>query len=61
MEQKKRDAEVFGVLGDKDFTAYGIVEVVENVVCCFLPFLKVFSDVCDGGGTDLRMVVEIVR
>ncbi|KAL9623040.1 MAG: hypothetical protein Q9204_007979 [Flavoplaca sp. TL-2023a] len=31
-EQVKRDAEVFGVVGDVEFTGYGTREVVENIV-----------------------------
>ncbi|KAL8876988.1 MAG: hypothetical protein Q9192_008762, partial [Flavoplaca navasiana] len=32
-EQVKRDAEIFGVVGDMEFTGYGTREVIENIVC----------------------------
>ncbi|KAL9033731.1 MAG: hypothetical protein Q9180_005792 [Flavoplaca navasiana] len=34
-EQVKRDAEIFGVVGDMEFTGYGTREVVENILLTF--------------------------
>ena len=50
-EQVKRDAEVFGVVGDVEFTGYGTREVVENIVCYSFTFSRNCVIIpCDGEG-----------